>query len=504
MGSLTIDNQAVIETLQDIQDFLLEPSTTYPADVENNVPNGSSHGQVPFWSTTSNTYQLTGNTSISIGQNAGLTNLKDHSIALGTNAGRHENGTASIAIGFNAGRTHSKDYSISIGYLSGNQTQGESAIAIGNGAGKNSQGDWAVSIGNAAGSTGQKNNSISIGAASGNFNQSTNSIAIGLYSGYTAQGENCIAIGNQAGMTSQPNNSIVLSASGNALSGNTQSAFFVDPIRNATNGSNVLCYDTANKEISYASNLSLSNPLTVTQGSATLPSINFQGDSNCGIYSAGTDTINFSTAGVNRMNISSSGYLTLLGGQLILPNASVSTPSLSWSGNSSNSGIYLVGTDNVGFSSDGVLRADYNTTRWNYSIPITLATTGGTASNLDYYEELTHSSSWTYTGATIPSFNFLLRRIGKMVSVQLTTMGVAYKNTGGASKLTLTTALPTRFRPSESIYMPISIEVNANTSHRTIVITSAGVIEIGDVNTSAFAINTDLRVLACSYTFTLS
>lgn len=244
--------------------------------------------------------------------------------------------------------------------------------------------------------------------------------------------------------------------------------------------------------------------IVAPSGSATAPSYQLSAGSGCGIYSSTTDSINFSTAGVNRLTINSSGYLTLAAGQLVLPSGSVSAPSISWPSASINSGIYLIGTDNIGFSSDGVLRADYNTTRWLFSQPIQLQTTGGTASNLDYYEELTHSSSWTYTGATIPSFNFLLRRIGKMVSIQLTTMGVAYRNTGGSSKLTLTTAFPTRFRPSETIYMPISIEVNSNTSHRTIVINSTGVIEIGEVNTSAFAINTDLRVLACSYTFTLS
>ena len=492
----SVDNFTSVNDYNDVVDILVAENAI------NNIPNGTSNGQVPLWY--SGGYTLTGNTSIRIGQNAGFTNFKDHSIALGTNAGRHENGTASIAIGFNAGRTHSGTNSISIGYLAGNMTQGASSVAIGDGSGKNSQGDWAVSIGIAAGSTGQKNNSISIGPACGNFNQGTNSIAIGLYSGFTAQGENCIAIGNQAGTTNQPNNSICLNATGIAYTPNTQSAFFVDPIRNSTNGSNVMCYDTANKEISYASNISLSNPLTITQGSATLPAINFQGDTNCGIYSSGADTINFSTAGVNRMNISSSGYLTLSGGQLVIPNGSVSTPSLSWSGNSINTGIYLPSQDVLGISCDGNLRCSFGTSAITMATSLYLPTSGGTSSALEYYEELTHSSSWTYTGATIPSFNFLLRRIGKMVSIQLTTMGVAYKNTGGASKLTLTTALPTRFRPSESIYMPISIEVNANTSHRTIVITSAGVIEIGDVNTSAFAINTDLRVLACSYTFTLS
>ena len=239
-------------------------------------------------------------------------------------------------------------------------------------------------------------------------------------------------------------------------------------------------------------------------GSATDCAYQLSAGAGCGLYSSGADTINFATAGANRLTLSSSGYLTLATGQLVVPAGSATTPSISWPSASINSGIYLVGADNVGFSADGVLRADYNTTRWLFSQPIQLQTTGGTASNLDYYEELTHSSSWTYTGATIPSFNFLLRRIGKMVSVQLTTMGVAYRNTGGASKLTLTTALPTRFRPSETIYMPIAIEVNANTSHRTIAINSTGIIDIGEVNTSAFGINTDLRVLACSYTFTLS
>jgi hypothetical protein len=242
--------------------------------------------------------------------------------------------------------------------------------------------------------------------------------------------------------------------------------------------------------------------IVAPSGSATAPSYQLSAGSGCGIFSSATDTIDFTTNGTLRMNINNSRMF--VNQQVIGFNGNAGAPSFSFNGNSTTgwfSGGALSNT--IKLSTGGVERLSVDTLAHTYSLPIKLQTTGGTASNLDYYEELTHSSSWTYTGATIPSFNFLLRRIGKMVSIQLTTMGVAYKNTGGSSKLTLTTALPTRFRPSETIYMPISIEVNSNTSHRTIAINSTGVIEIGEVNTSAFAINTDLRVLGCSYTFSV-
>ena len=54
-----------------------------------------------------------------------------------------------------------------------------------------------------------------------------------------------------AGQTNQPANSIVINASGTAVSGVTQNALYIKPIRSAAVTGNALVYDVANSEVVY-------------------------------------------------------------------------------------------------------------------------------------------------------------------------------------------------------------------------------------------------------------
>lgn len=65
--SLTIDNQQNIDTTQDIQEFLLEPSTTYPTSVVNNIPNSGNvvGGEYPVWN--GSTFGLQGSSIVDLG-----------------------------------------------------------------------------------------------------------------------------------------------------------------------------------------------------------------------------------------------------------------------------------------------------------------------------------------------------------------------------------------------------------------------------------------------------
>ena len=47
--------------------------------------------------------------------------------------------------------------------------------------------------------------------------------------------------------------------------------------------------------------------LTLELGSASQPSLTFEGDTDTGLYSSGTNTLNLVTGGNNRLNIDSSG-----------------------------------------------------------------------------------------------------------------------------------------------------------------------------------------------------
>ena len=139
---------------------------------------------------------------------------------------------------------------IAIGLLAGSTGQQQDAIAIGTSAGLTNQGLNAIAIGNNAGEFNQTTNAIAIGCNAGQSGQATNAIAIGVLAGATGQGSNSIAIGRNAGLSNQPANTIILNAEGTALNGITASSSYIAPIRNITQ-TNVLGYDTTNKEITY-------------------------------------------------------------------------------------------------------------------------------------------------------------------------------------------------------------------------------------------------------------
>ena len=54
--------------------------------------------------------------------------------------------------------------------------------------------------------------------------------------------------------------------------------------------------------------------VTLAQGTAGAPTLNFSGDARTGIYSSGAGTLNFSTGGTNALTIQSNGDLTLNSG----------------------------------------------------------------------------------------------------------------------------------------------------------------------------------------------
>ena len=79
-----------------------------------------------------------------------------------------------------------------------------------------------------------------------------NAVSLGVGSASTSQGAAAVAIGYKAGLVSQPPSSIVINASGAALSGVSTNSFYVAPVRNA-GASNIMMYDTLNKEVVYGS-----------------------------------------------------------------------------------------------------------------------------------------------------------------------------------------------------------------------------------------------------------
>jgi hypothetical protein len=142
-----------------------------------------------------------------------------------------------------------------------------SGISIGNNTGV---ANVSVFLGNGAGQTNPTQSTVAIGFNAGNSNLEFGAVAIGLRAGETNCKEGCICIGGFAGQNNigqnsiaigkfasinNPNNTqktIMLNATNSDLNTDISNAFYVAPVRNAVS-SNILYYNTSNKEISYAS-----------------------------------------------------------------------------------------------------------------------------------------------------------------------------------------------------------------------------------------------------------
>lgn len=107
-----------------------------------------------------------------------------------------------------------------------------------------------------------------------------------------------------------------------------------------------------------------------------------------------------------------------------------------------------------------------------------LPTTGGTPSNLNYYEEFTFTTTYRYGGgAILPNVSSSIVRIGNIVTFRFPNLQIAAANATGS--ITGDTALPSRFRPATTTdlviagtdngsLIPIFIEINSITGILTI------------------------------------
>lgn len=92
-------------------------------------------------------------------------------------------------------------------------------------------------------------------------------------------------------------------------------------------------------------------PLQINAGTAALPGLTIDGDTNTGIYGAAADSLGFSTAGTNRMTINVNDVR--IGAAQLLANVGVvGAPGLSFT-NDPDCGLYRAGSDDIRFSIAG-------------------------------------------------------------------------------------------------------------------------------------------------------
>jgi hypothetical protein len=261
-----------------------------------------------------------------------------------------------------------------------------------------------------------------------------------------------------------------------------------------TNGVQRLLFDNTT--------ITAQQPITVPLGSVSNCSIQFTSDPNTGIYSSSADNLNFATSGASRLAITSSGFVNITN-NLTIANGTAASPSLSFQGTSTNTGFYLPSTDTIGFSADGTLRMDLNTTRLAMAVPITLPTTGGTASNLDFYERLQHSSAWTYGDKTIPATTIICVRIGSLITITIPDSGPYTNTSGSAARITLNVIIPSRFAPTSNLNPVGLINVAGTTTLVRFGLLTTGVIEITQTTGANFASGTLLQIYANSFSYTI-
>jgi hypothetical protein len=160
-----------------------------------------------------------------------------------------------------------------------------------------------------------------------------------------------------------------------------------------------------------ATRMALTTPLFLSNGSATLPSLSFSGDTsqNSGMFLIANDNIGLSTGGTLRCDWNNSRMATSI--PIHLPNGSAAAPAISFSSDGSqNTGFYAISDDNIGLTTGGTLRCDWNSSRMLVSSLLQTnqlkINSGKTISWMDFGQTNSVSIGAGGTGSFFVSFNF--------------------------------------------------------------------------------------------------
>jgi len=107
--------------------------------------------------------------------------------------------------------------------------------------------------------------------------------------------------------------------------------------------------------------------VAMTDGTAAAPLIRFSADTDTGIYRVGTDDLGLSTNGTLRLDVSTTAITSTL--PIVLPNGTATAPSLTFASDT-NTGIYRGGADQINFSAGGGNYAWINTTAFTFNTDI--------------------------------------------------------------------------------------------------------------------------------------
>lgn len=171
-----------------------------------------------------------------------------------------------------------------------------------------------------------------------------------------------------------------------------------------------------------ASALDVNGVVTVAAGSVTAPAVTASGDSNTGLYFPAADNVALTTAGVNRLNVNSSGRVTVGGGTTtaralfdVFQNASFGSDHL------------CVGSGNVTYPTSQYSGIASIVSKGTITDARLMVQDGNGRIN-DYwnaYSDVSTSGSWKYIASSEPA--------GRYALVQNGTAGVSHQWFGAAA-----------------------------------------------------------------------
>lgn len=144
--------------------------------------------------------------------------------------------------------------------------------------------------------------------------------------------------------------------------GDSQISFYDDDA--ATD--RIFSWDVNESRFYFEGDIAPSGSIHGPVGSAGSPTYSFSGDKNTGMYRGGTDEVFFSTGGTENLRLSGNN-LRMASATSVIYNTgyfrsagagSAGTPTFSWDADS-NTGMYRVTTDQLGFTTGGALRGRF-------------------------------------------------------------------------------------------------------------------------------------------------
>ena len=196
-----------------------------------------------------------------------------------------------------------------------------------------------------------------------------------------------------------------------------------------------------------ATTSTFSNIISLPLGSVSAAALNF-GTANTGLFSSGANSLNFTVAGSQRLDITNARIACTLPIQL---SAGGQTAPQIYFSTSTQTGFYLPNSNQIGITVAGTLRQTIDASRMITNIPIRLPNDGTNFSDFGYYEVASQVMIMRISATQTFNWNVALVRIGSTVLYGFSDDVNLYTIANGPRAIqSETNTIPSRYRPSSN------------------------------------------------------